>query len=123
MVSPTATKDVSLAVGTINQLNSLHLQCPFAIRGGGHTPWAGASTIQNGIVIDLSAIKQVGVSKDCKVTSVGAGARWLDAYMLLDSMGLAISGGRVGSVGVGGLTTGGMYKSLQLLCAWISNII
>jgi FAD/FMN-containing dehydrogenase len=108
IISPTATADVSAAVGTINKLIHFNLQCPFAIRGGGHTPWAGASTIKNGIVIDLSAINQVAVSKDHAVTSVGPGARWIDAYLKLDAMGLAISGGRVASVGVGGLTTGGI---------------
>lgn len=109
IVSPTVAADVSVAVGVINQLRNFNLQCPFAVRGGGHTPWAGASTIQNGIVVDLSAIDLVTVSTDHTVTSVGAGARWIDAYLELDAMGLAISGGRVASVGVGGLTTGGMY--------------
>ncbi|RFU24352.1 hypothetical protein B7463_g11985, partial [Scytalidium lignicola] len=106
IVSPNVTADVSVAVGTINQLSRFDLECPFAVRSGGHTPFA-ASTIENGIVIDLSAISQVMVSEDHTVTSVGPGARWIDAYLKLDAMGLAISGGRVASVGVGGLTTGG----------------
>lgn len=107
IVSPTATADVSLAVGSLHAASSFGLECPFAVRGGGHTPWAGAATIANGIVIDLSAMKQVSVSKDRTITSAGPGARWIDAYLMLDAMGLAISGGRVASVGVGGLTTGG----------------
>jgi FAD/FMN-containing dehydrogenase len=108
IVSPNATADVSLAVGSLHEVSSFGLQCPFAVRGGGHTPWAGAATIANGIVIDLSAMEQVSVSKDRTTTSVGPGARWIDVYLMLDAMGLAISGGRVASVGVGGLTTGGM---------------
>lgn len=107
IVSPSATADVSAAVGTISQLSRFDLECPFAVRGGGHTPFA-ASTIENGIVIDLSALSQVAVSEDQTITSVGPGARWIDAYLKLDAMGLAISGGRVASVGVGGLTTGGI---------------
>jgi FAD/FMN-containing dehydrogenase len=113
IISPTATADVAVAVGVINQLSDFQLQCPFAIRGGGHTPWAGASTIANGIVIDLSAINQITVSNDQTVTSVGPGARWIDAYLKLDALNLAISGGRVASVGVAGLTTGGMHFTLQ----------
>jgi FAD/FMN-containing dehydrogenase len=108
IISPAVTADVSTAIDLINQLDRLNLKCPFAVRGGGHAPWA-ASTIQNGIVIDLSAINQVAVSEDRTATSVGPGARWIDAYLELDAMGLAISGGRVASVGVGGLTTGGIY--------------
>ena len=53
-------------------------------------------------------MEQVSVSKDRTTTSIGPGARWVDAYLVLDAMGLAISGGRVASVGVAGLTTGGM---------------
>ena len=108
IISPSASADVAEAVGVINLLSGFKLQCPFAIRGGGHTPWAGASTIANGIVIDLTAINQITVSKDNTVTSVGPGARWIDAYLKLDALNLAISGGRVASVGVAGLTTGGM---------------
>lgn len=39
--------------------------------------------------------------------SVGAGARWQNVYDALDPHGLSAQGGRVGDVGVGGLTTGG----------------
>ncbi|KAH8810761.1 hypothetical protein F5884DRAFT_875578 [Xylogone sp. PMI_703] len=106
IISPNVTADVSVAVGTINELKRFDLECSFAIRGGGHTPFA-AATIEDGIVIDLSAINQVTVAEDHTVTSVGPGVRWIDAYLKLDAMGLAIAGGRVASVGVGGLTTGG----------------
>lgn len=75
--------------------------------------------MQNGIVIDLSAINQVVVAEDRKTTSVGGGARWIDAYLKLDEMGLAVSGGRVAAVGVGGLTTGGMYIHSLLWCCCI----
>ncbi|MCJ1292642.1 hypothetical protein MMC34_004195 [Xylographa carneopallida] len=69
--------------------------------------WAGAANIQDGITIDLSAINQVDVSANSKATSVGGGARWEDVYLKLDRMGLAVAGGRVAEVGVGGLLTGG----------------
>ncbi|MCJ1405676.1 hypothetical protein MMC11_008905 [Xylographa trunciseda] len=79
----------------------------FAVRGGGHMSWAGAANIQDGITIDLSAINQVNVSENARITSVGGGARWEDVYLKLDAMGLAVAGGRVAEVGVGGLLTGG----------------
>ena len=72
--------------------------------------WAGAANIEGGITIDLSAINQVSVSGDHTVTSVGGGARWQDVYLKLDAMNLAVSGGRVSEVGVGGLITGGMRR-------------
>lgn len=69
--------------------------------------WAGASNIQDGVTIDLGLLNQVNVSKDQKITSVGGGARWEDVYLKLDAMNLAVAGGRVADVGVGGLTLGG----------------
>ena len=76
--------------------------------------WAGAANIQDGITIDLSAINQVDVSANSKATSVGGGARWEDVYLKLDRMGLAVAGGRVAEVGVGGLLTGGLPLSYHL---------
>lgn len=69
--------------------------------------WAGASNIQDGITVDLSAIREVSVSEDHSITSVGGGARWEDVYLKLDALGLSVVGGRVFNVGVGGLILGG----------------
>ena len=110
-MSPTTTLEVSRTVSAINLLRVLALQCKFAIRSGGHTPWAGAATIQNGVQIDLSAINQVNVAADQKTTSIGPGARWLDVYMKLDALSLTVPGGRAATVGVGGLVTGGKSQA------------
>lgn len=64
----------------------------------------------------MSAINQVTVSSDQSYTSVGPGNRWVDVYLKLDALGLAVLGGRVSSVGVGGLVTGGKLSSLSF-CA------
>lgn len=75
--------------------------------------WAGAPNIQDGVTIDLGLLKQVKVSRDQKITSVGGGARWEDVYLKLDAMNFAVAGGRVADVGVGGLTLGGkIFNSL-----------
>ncbi|MCJ1268116.1 hypothetical protein MMC22_008002, partial [Lobaria immixta] len=87
-LTPTSGEDVSVAV-----VKLAHLSCKFAIRGGGHMWWAGASNIQDGVTIDLGLLKQVKVSKDLKITSVGGGARWEDVYLKLDAMNLAVAGG------------------------------
>ena len=82
-------------------------ECKFAIKGGGHTPQRGAANQPAGVTIDLGAFKQVDVSPDRKTTSIGPGNRWADIYPKLDAQGLAIPGGRVATVGAGGLITGG----------------
>jgi len=111
-VSPTTTSEVSRTVGALNLLRIFGLQCPYAIRSGGHTPWAGAATIANGVQIDLAAINQVTVASSKAITSVGPGARWLDVYSKLDTLGLSVVGGRVATVGVGGLIIGGSSRHL-----------
>ena len=81
--------------------------CSFAVRGGGHTPFAGAANIENGVTIDFGSMNQVTVNQNQTITSIGAGARWGSVYSTLDAMNLAVSGGRVSDVGVAGLTLGG----------------
>lgn len=109
--TPTSAQDVSEAVAILSGLTVLgsnyNLGCQFAIRSGGHTPWAGANNINAGVTIDMSSINQVTVSADKSYTSVGPGNRWVDVYMKLDALELAVPGGRVSTVGVGGLVTGG----------------
>ncbi|KAI9889809.1 MAG: hypothetical protein M1814_004911 [Vezdaea aestivalis] len=90
--------------------SSTGLKCQFAIRGGGHTPWAGAANIQDGVTVDLGSIKNVTVSSDNRIASVGGGATWANVYGALGAMGLSVPGGRVGTVGVGGLALGGGFS-------------
>ncbi|KAI9800734.1 MAG: hypothetical protein M1833_003150 [Piccolia ochrophora] len=104
IVSPRSPEDVSVILKNIQQTQG---QCQFAIKGGGHMPWGGAANIADGITIDLERMRDVTVTPDGDTVAVEAGARWGDVYSLLDPMGIAVSGGRYSSVGVGGLTTGG----------------
>lgn len=85
------------------------LQTRFAIRSGGHAFNPGwASVGANGILIDLHNMRQIDLSSDQKILSVGPGAHWNDVYEFLDSRGLTVVGGRQGTIGVGGLILGGM---------------
>ncbi|CAK4034243.1 bifunctional solanapyrone synthase-like [Lecanosticta acicola] len=83
------------------------LRCPFAVKSGGHGAFQGASNIPEGITIDLSALNDLQVDHDNKITRTGTGNRWEDVYAKLDEMHLAVIGGRNGDIGVGGLTLGG----------------
>ena len=62
------------------------------------------------MLIDLQKLKQVPVSADKKVATVGPGGRWGDVYAALDPYGVGVIGGRIPQVGVGGLILGGMYS-------------
>lgn len=72
-----------------------------------HTPHAGSANIDGGVTIDLQSLNQVTVSSDQKFVGLGPGNRWGNVYSKLDPLGLAMVGGRVSAVGVGGLMTGG----------------
>jgi hypothetical protein len=80
---------------------------PFAVRSGGHGI-SGRSTNDGGIVIDVGAIDGVEVlDRERRLVRLGAGARWGDVAAVLSPLGLAISSGDYGDVGVGGLVTAG----------------
>ncbi|KAL6721082.1 hypothetical protein ACLMJK_000182 [Lecanora helva] len=112
VVIPQNTIDVAFAVGILNIASELLHDngCEFAVRSGGHTPFAGSANIQGGVTIDLSSLNQVKVSDDQKQVAIGPGNRWEDVYLKLDALGLSTSGGRASSVGVGGLTLGGGFS-------------
>ena len=62
---------------------------------------------ESGVTIDMTGISSVTINADKTVASIGSGATWLDVYLYLDGLGVAVAGGRNAAVGVGGLTLGG----------------
>lgn len=84
-------------------------QCKFAIRSGGHSPWAEFNNIKDGVTIDLSAMDEVTTSSDHQTASIGPGARWGKVYATLDPLNITVVGGRASRVGVAGLLLGGKW--------------
>jgi FAD/FMN-containing dehydrogenase len=108
ILQPTSAEDVALAVTTLVNTNAKTPQnCQFAVRGGGHTTWAGAANIVDGVTIDLSLMNSTTYDDENSLALIGSGARWGSVYMTLDELGISISGGRASTVGVAGLALGG----------------
>jgi hypothetical protein len=77
-----------------------------AVRGGGHNV-AGTAVCDNGVVIDLSAMRAVWVDPAGRTAWVQGGALWGDVDCETQAHGLATTGGIIGHTGVAGLTLGG----------------
>lgn len=80
---------------------------PFTVKGGGHSPFSGGSSIEDGVTIDLVYLDSIKVSADRKTVSIGPGNRWINVTEALDPLKLAVVGGRTADVGVSGLILGG----------------
>lgn len=95
--------------GMIAHIEALPGSPKVAIKGGGHTAWAGSANIEDGILIDMQGFKGVHIHPEKGTVTIGAGERWGSVYSALESHGLAVAGGRVERVGVGGFILGGSF--------------
>jgi hypothetical protein len=79
-----------------------------AVRGGGHSA-AGKSTCDDGIVIDLSAMRGIHVDPMARTARAQGGVTWADYDHETTSFGLASPGGVISTTGIAGLTLGGGF--------------
>ncbi|WP_420629152.1 FAD-binding oxidoreductase [Candidatus Leptofilum sp.] len=85
---------------------------PVAVRGGGHNV-AGHATCDDGLVIDLSGLKQIEVDVDQRTARAGGGVTWGELDAATQPFGLATPGGVFSDTGIAGLTLGGGYGWLR----------
>ncbi|RYP52203.1 hypothetical protein DL768_002594 [Monosporascus sp. mg162] len=85
---------------------------PLAVKGGGHAT-SGSSSIEGGLVVDLSKMRRVTVNVQGNTILCEGGCIWEDVDMAAADYGLAAVGGTVNHTGVGGLTLGGGYGWLS----------
>jgi FAD/FMN-containing dehydrogenase len=79
---------------------------PLAVRSGGHSN-AGHSTMEGGIVIDLSAMKAIGIDAKARTAWAETGVTASEFTKAAAAQDLGVGFGDAGSVGLGGLTLGG----------------
>ncbi|CAN9233601.1 unnamed protein product [Alternaria sp. RS040] len=99
---PSSPAEVSVMV-----LLSRLSQCPFAVKSGGHSAFAGAATIEGGITVSFENMKGIKLSGDKKTVAVQPGNNWGNVLTTLSTTGVTVVAGRIGDLGVGGLTLGG----------------
>jgi hypothetical protein len=102
-----------------------HYNLPLSVRGGGHD-WTGRALCSDGLVIDLSRMRQVIVDPHSRVATVSGGATLKAVAAAAGAHGLVAASGNCGMVGMAGLTIAGGYGPLNglygmaadnLLCA------
>src|SRR5262245_11620618 len=98
-------KDIQLAIAAARSAG-----LSLSVRGGGHD-WAGRA-LCDGLVIDLSEMRDVVVAADRRSARIAGGARACDVLAETDPLGLAAVTGSCSTVGMAGLTLGGGYGPL-----------
>lgn len=83
-------------------------ELPVAVRGGGHNV-AGLSTCDDGVVLDLTSMKDIQVDGQSGTARAEPGLRWAEFDRETQASGLATTGGTVGDTGIAGLTLGGGF--------------
>jgi FAD/FMN-containing dehydrogenase len=94
-------EDVAAVIGFARDHDLL-----LAVRGGSHNG-GGLGTCDDGVVLDLSELKQIDVDPDARTVRVGGGCLWKEVDAATGELRLATPSGIVGTTGVGGLTLGG----------------
>jgi FAD/FMN-containing dehydrogenase len=84
---------------------------PLAIRAGGHNG-AGLGSVDAGVVIDLSLLKDISVDPAARTVRVGGGCLWGEVDAATQPHGLAVPAGIISTTGVAGLTLGGGHGYL-----------
>jgi FAD/FMN-containing dehydrogenase len=86
-----------------------------AVRGGGHNG-AGLGTVDGGVVIDLSPLKEIEVDPQARTVRVAGGCTWGEVDQATNEHGMATPSGIISTTGVGGLTLGGGLGHLTRKC-------
>lgn len=101
IVRPNNTADVAVVVRYAGESG-----LPFAVKGGGHSA-QGSGVVDGGIVLDMSALKQMDIDTGTKTVWAGTGLTAAEFTTRAFKQKLATGFGDTGSVGIGGITLGG----------------
>ena len=92
---------------------------PISIYGGGHGV-TGSAVVDAGICADMRGMKGISVDPEARTVRAEAGLTWGEFDAATQEHGLAVTGGRVSSTGIAGLTLGSgsgwLERKLGFVC-------
>jgi FAD/FMN-containing dehydrogenase len=100
IVRPANTADAVRAVNFARD-NGLQL----SVQGGGHSI-QGYGVCEGGLMVDFVAMKDIVVDPGARTATAEAGVLWSEFDAATQAHGLAVTGGRITSTGIAGLTLG-----------------
>ncbi len=78
---------------------------PLSVYGGGHGV-TGSAVCEGGVCVDLRPMKQIDIDVIARTARAEAGLTWGEFDAATQEHGLVVTGGRVSSTGIAGLTLG-----------------
>jgi FAD/FMN-containing dehydrogenase len=96
----TSADDVAAAV-----LHARARDLPVSVYGGGHGV-TGAAVVDAGVCVDLRGMKRIDVDPAARVVRAEGGVTWGEFDAATQAHGLAVTGGRMSTTGIGGLALG-----------------
>ncbi|KAL4864224.1 hypothetical protein BDV12DRAFT_205864 [Aspergillus spectabilis] len=103
IVYPTTTEDVSVAIRAIRASDSR-----FAIKAGGHNPNDYFSSVDKGVLIDLSKMREKSYDEHSTLATYQPGGPFGDIYEYLAQWNRTVVGARLAGVGTGLALSGGL---------------
>jgi FAD/FMN-containing dehydrogenase/pimeloyl-ACP methyl ester carboxylesterase len=114
----TGARDVAAAIG-LAQADQL----PISVYGGGHNV-TGNAVCDDGVTIDLRPMKGIEMDPDARTCRAEAGLTWGELDAATQAHGLAVTGGRISTTGVSGLTLGGGSGWIERKCGFaVDNLL
>ena len=110
--------DVAAAVGFARD-NGLRV----SVYGGGHNV-TGNAVCDDGVTIDLRPMKGIEIDPERRTCRAEAGLTWGEIDAATQEHGLAVTGGRVSTTGLGGLALGGGSGWIERSCGYtVDNVL
>lgn len=93
VILPTTAAEVSKAIIILNK----HPEINFVVKSGGHSPNPGHASTDGGVLISLRGMVGATYDKSTGLASVKPGGTWDDVVKALESEGVTVVGGRLGT--------------------------